>query len=279
MGKLDGRVALITGGGRGMGRAHAVAMAREGADIVICDIDFQVEGIPYPMNSPNDLAETAALVRATGQQCLARVADVRKFDELEDVANAAVAELGQLDILVANAGTFAAGSIVELEVREWATVVDTVLTGVFNSIKAVAPYLMAQKSGRIIATASGMGRHGTAQMSAYTAAKWGVIGLAKSAAKELGPFGVTVNVLNPGMVDTPIIRNDHLRRLWNPELADPTDADVDRKVLELRLHHMPIAVLPPEDVAAAAVFLASEDARYISGGTIEVGAGYAANYT
>lgn len=279
MGELDGKVALITGGGRGQGRAHAAAMAAEGADIVICDLAGQIDAIPYPMNSPGDLERTVAEVEKHERRCLVKVADVRDFTAVQAVADAAIAEFGQIDILVANAGAYVGLPIVDTTVEQWATVVDIVLTGVFNSIKAVAPHMMERKSGRIIATASGTARHGVQNMANYVAAKWGVIGLVKSAAKELGPYNITVNAINPGMVDTDIIRNDHCRALYNPELENPTDADVDRKVMSLGLHHMPIAALPPEDIAQAAVFLASDKARFVSGGTLDVGAGYAANHT
>ncbi|WP_456697693.1 mycofactocin-coupled SDR family oxidoreductase [Aeromicrobium sp. P5_D10] len=279
MRRLEGKVAVITGGGRGQGRAHAVAMAAEGADVVVCDIDAQHELVPYPMNAPDDLAETVAAVEAVGGRCIARVADVRELDAVQSVVDGAISDFGQVDILVANAGVFVGKPIVDQTAGEFAVVVDTMLTGTFNSIKAVAPHMISRGSGRVIATASGMGRHGGANMASYVAAKWGVIGLVKSAAKELGPHGITANILNPGLVDTGIIRNDHLRRLFNPELENPTDADVDQKILAFGLHHMPIAALPVEDVAAAAVFLASDEARYVSGGTLDVGAGYAANHT
>ncbi len=279
MGLLDGKVALITGGGRGQGRAHAAAMAAEGADIVICDLDSQVAAIPYPMNSQGDMADTVAEVEKHDRRCLATVADVRDLHAVQAAADAGIAEFGKIDILVANAGAYVGKPIVDLSGEEWSAVVDIVLSGVFNAIKAVSPHMIERGSGRIIATASGMGRHGTPNMAAYTAGKWGVIGLVKSAAKELGPHGITVNAINPGMVDTDIIRNDHLRRLYNPELENPTDADVDGKVLSMGLHHMPISALPPEEIAHAAVFLASDRARYVSGGTLDVGAGYAANHT
>lgn len=279
MKRLEGKVAVITGGGRGQGRAHAVAMAAEGAHVVVCDVDTQERLVPYPMNAPDDLQETVRAVEHIGGRCLARIADVRDLAAMDGVVDAAITEFGHVDIMIANAGVFVGKPIVEQTAEEFAIVVDTMLTGTFNAIKAVAPHMIAQRSGRVIATASGMGRHGGANMSSYVAAKWGVIGLVKSAAKELGPHGITANILNPGLVDTGIIRNDHLRRLFNPELENPTDADVDAKIMAFGMHHMPIAALPPEDVAAAAVFLASDAARYVSGGTLDVGAGYAANHT
>jgi SDR family mycofactocin-dependent oxidoreductase len=279
MGLLEGKVALITGGGRGQGRAHAVAMAAEGADIVFCDLGSQLDAIPYPMNSPGDMDETVAAVEKQGRRCVSRVADVRDPDAVQAVADAALAEFGKIDILVANAGAYVGRPIVDTTAEQWTTVVGVVLTGVFNSIKAVAPHMIERQSGRIIAIASGTARHGVQNMANYVAAKWGVIGLVKSAAKEFGPHNITVNAINPGMVDTQIIRNDHCRELYNPELENPTDEDVDRKVLSLGLHHMPIPALPPEEIAKAAVFLASDQARYISGGTLDVGAGYAANHT
>jgi SDR family mycofactocin-dependent oxidoreductase len=279
MGLLDGRVALITGGGRGQGRAHAVAMAAEGADIAVCDLDGQLDAIPYPMNSPQDLDDTVIAVEKQGRRCLARTADVRDATAVQAFVDDALAEYGHIDILVANAGAYAGAPIHELTTAAWSTVVDTNLTGVFNAIRAVAPTMIAQRSGRVIATASGMGRHGTHNMAGYTASKWGVIGLIKTAAKELGPHNITANAINPGMVDTDIVRNDHVRALYNPELDHPTDADVDHKVMTMGLHHMPTPRIPAEDIAAAAVFLASDAARYVSGGTLDVGAGYAANHT
>jgi SDR family mycofactocin-dependent oxidoreductase len=280
MGKLDGRVAIITGGGRGQGRAHAAALAEEGADIVITDLDGQIDGIPYPMNSPGDMDETVALVEKFDQRCVPVVADVRDPVAMKSVAATAIDEFGQIDILVANAGAYISGPIAEISNDDWALIIDINLNGVFNSIHAVAPHMIARQYGRIIATASGMGRVGAENIASYAASKWGVIGLVKSAAKELGRHHITVNAINPGLVDTLIVRNDHIRRLYNPELAQPTDDDLDRKVYETNVHYIPgVPRIPPADIANAVIFLASDDARYVSGGTIDVGAGFAANHT
>lgn len=279
MGRLDGKVAMITGAGRGQGRAHAIALAEQGCQIVAVDIDHQIKNVPYSMMSPGDLDETAKYVEKFDRRCLTAIADVRDFAAVSNAATNAIEEFGQIDILVANAGAYIAGPIAETAVEDWTTIIDINLNGVFNSIRAVAPHMIERKYGRIIATASGMGRHGAENLASYAASKWGIIGLVKSAAKELGRHHITVNAVNPGMVDTLIVKNDYLRGVYNPEIENPTDSDVANKVYQGNLHYIPdVPFIPVEDIAKAIVYLASDDARYVSGGTIDVGAGYAANH-
>lgn len=277
MGKLDGQVAIITGGGRGQGRAHAVALAAEGADIVVVDIEHHIEGIPYEMNNVGDLDQTSKLVEEQGRRCIAVRADVRDASAMMKVADTAVSEFGRIDVLIANAGVWTGKPAAELSYEEFSMVMDVNVNGVFNAIRAVAGHMIERSYGRIIATASGAGRMGFQNLSSYTASKWGVIGLVKSVAKELGPHNITVNAINPGFVDTEIVRNDALRRLYNPQLENPTDEDVDRIMLSLVA--MPVPRIPAADIARAALFLASEDARYISGSTIDVSAGGSASHT
>lgn len=279
MGKFDGKVAIITGGGRGQGRSHAEALAAEGADIVVVDIEKQNPNVPYEMNSPGDLAETVRLVEKHGGRCLAITADVRDHDAMQGVADTALSEFGRIDILVANAGVATMTPIVDTSFEAWSSVIDTNLSGIFNSIKAVAPHMIERNYGRIIAIASVMGRFGTQNLAPYTASKWGIIGLVKSAAREFGPHCITVNAINPAVIDTGMVRNDTLRRLFVPGKENPTDEDVDHVILSTGTQWIPKARLDPSEVSKAVLFLASDDAAYISGGTLDVSAGQAANYT
>ncbi len=272
-----GRVVVITGGGRGQGRSHAVEFARLGADVAVCDLCEDLSSVGYPLSRREDLEETAKLVEEEGRRCLASVADVRDLDAMISFVDGVAETLGSVDVLVANAGVNSMASLLTMDARQWSETIDTNLTGVFNSIRAVAPHMRRQQWGRIIGISSMLGRSGYPGVSAYVTSKWGVIGLCKSAAYELAHFGITVNVVAPGNVSTPMIHNDTLYRLMRPDLERPTADDVAPGMAAL--HVQPVPWLEPEEVTAAVVFLASEAARHISGSVMDVDAGAAAKFT
>jgi SDR family mycofactocin-dependent oxidoreductase len=274
---LAGRVAVITGGARGQGRSHAVALARLGADIAVCDACADVATVAYPMAGRQDLEETDRLVEKEGRRCVSSVVDVRDLDAMVAFVDGVRSFLGSVDILVANAGVSAMGSVCDLTADQWADVIDINLTGVFNSIRAAAPHMRRQGWGRIVGVSSMLGRTSQPFIPAYTASKWGVIGLCKSAAQELAGNGVTVNVVAPGNVSTPMIHNDALYRLMRPDLEHPTQEDVAAAMAGL--HVQPVPWLEPEEVTAAVVFLVSEGARHITGSVIDVDAGASARFT
>jgi NAD(P)-dependent dehydrogenase (short-subunit alcohol dehydrogenase family) len=177
MGRFDGKVVLITGGARGQGRSHALAFAKEGAEIVVTDIAKQVETVPYGMSSESDLAETVAQVEALDRRCLSFVADARDTAATNAAVEGAISEFGQIDILLANHGLLSLSPVADMSDAMWDDVISSDLTGVFKSIRAVLPHMVERKSGRIIATASMAGRTGLPTVAHYCAAKWGVIGL------------------------------------------------------------------------------------------------------
>jgi SDR family mycofactocin-dependent oxidoreductase len=274
---LAGRVAVITGGARGQGRSHARALARLGADVALCDLAHDLASVGYPLATPDDLAETVALVEAEGRRCVPVVADVRDLGAMVDFVDLAHAELGSVDILVANAGISTMGSICTMDATAWSETIDTNLGGVFNAMRAAAPHMRRNRWGRIIAISSMMGRTASPGIPAYVASKWGVIGLCKSVAYELASFGVTVNAIAPGNVSTPMIHNDALYGLMRPDLDHPTREDVAPGMADL--HVQPVPWLEPEEITAAVVFLASEEARHITGSVIDVDAGASARFT
>jgi SDR family mycofactocin-dependent oxidoreductase len=274
---LAGRVAVITGGARGQGRSHAVELARLGADIAICDLCEDVGSVGYPLARREDLAETDRRVEALGRRCVSAVVDVRHLDQVIGFVDGAQAFLGSVDIMVANAGVSAIGSICTMDATQWSDVIDINLTGVFNSIRAAAPHMRAQGSGRIIGISSMMGRSSQPGIPAYTASKWGVIGLCKSAAQELAGDGVTVNVIAPGNVSTPMIHNDQLYSLMRPDLNEPTREDVAKAMGGL--HVQPVPWVEAEEITAAVVYLVSDGARHITGSVIDVDAGASARFS
>jgi SDR family mycofactocin-dependent oxidoreductase len=268
---------LITGGARGQGRSHALALAREGADIVLLDRCADFDSVGYPLASKDDLAESVALVEAEDRRCLARQADVRDPAQVQAVVDEAVSDFGRIDILLANAGV-SAGLPIQIATSEmWDEVVGTNLTGVFNAMKAVAPVMIEQNYGRIVATSSMLGRFAMPSMAPYVASKWGVIGLVKTVAQDLAAFGVTVNAVAPGNIDTPMIRNEFLARTVRPDLANPTMEDVE-KVLGA-LHVQPDPVLPASDVSAAILFLVGPGSLHMTGAVLDVSAGASARFT
>lgn len=279
-GRLVDQVALITGGARGIGRAVAVACAREGADIVCMDRAGVVSPeVPYPPATEADLMETVRLVEAQGRRCLPLRGDVRDMSGLREAVAHGIAGFGRIDLLVANAGIFVPVKLAEMTDRQWQDVVDVNLTGVANAMRAVLPHMAARGRGRIVAISSVEGRRGVSFGQQYVAAKWGVIGLVKGAALELGSSGITVNAVCPTAVNTLMFRNPAVQSAMTPEgLPTPPPESAVVMVSE-QVHPLRVPWVEPEDVAATVVFLASPDARYISGAAIDVTAGVGATYT
>ncbi len=275
---LEGKVAFITGGGRGQGRAHAVALAREGADIAFCDIAEQLESVPYSMNAEGEIAETRRLVEAEGRRCLAFEADVRDSAQIEDAVAATVEDLGSVDILCANAGIWAPAEIVDTTDELWHDVIETNLSGVFYAIRAAGRRMRESGGGRIVATSSMCGRQATQNLGAYCASKWGVIGLVKTAAVELGPYDITVNAICPTFVDTPMTVNDVLDQMFRPDLDSPT-RETSEEIVRTEMHKLPIGFYGAEEISNAVLFLVSEQARFISGTALDVSAGKSAEWT
>ncbi len=281
---LRGKVAVVTGAARGIGRATAIAFAQEGANIVGIDISAPVDmrsGVEAA--SPDELKETGQLVQAAGGRWLGIKLDQRNLPALRAAAVEAEREFGGIDILFANAGIQAFKPLLEMEDEDWHTQIDVNLTGTANSIRAFAPYLVKRGSGRIIVSSSTQGRHGMKNGAAYSASKWGIIGLMKSAALEFGTYGITVNAVVPGLIDTPLTRHKEryaqaLQAAGKTPTGSSTDEEEARKVLTAKT---PLGVpwIEPEDVAPVVVFLASDAARMVSGATYDVTGGDSANNT
>jgi NAD(P)-dependent dehydrogenase (short-subunit alcohol dehydrogenase family) len=282
--RLEGKVAVVTGAARGIGRAAAVAMAQAGADVAGIDICAEVDprsGVTPA--TPDDLRETGHRIAATGRRWLGIIADQRDIAALRDAAARTVRELGGIDILFANAGIQAFKPLLEMDDADWHTQIDVNLTGTANAIRAFAPHIVQRGGGRIIVTTSTQGRHGTVQGAAYSASKWGIIGLMKSAALELGRHGITVNAVVPGLIDTPLTRHEEryaqaLVAAGRQPSGSPADEETARQILAAA---SPLGVpwLESGDVAPVVVFLASDDARMVSGATYDVTAGDSAHYT
>lgn len=270
-----GKVALITGGARGIGRAIAIALAKEGANIVICDIAAQIPTIAYPMANPDDLTTTKKLVEAEGGQCLAMKADVRSSADLNKVVQQTIADFGRLDIVVANAGIANMGFIEQMDDQAWEDVIAVNLVGVARTLKATIPHIRKQNAGRIVVIASVAGRGGSPGMSAYNSSKWGAIGLTKSVAGEVGNNNITCNAICPTAIDTPMIQNDMVRQVWSPD--NPTSEGLHARMKGS--HILPIGLLDPKEIANAAVFLCSPQASFITGVALDVAAGSTARNT
>jgi SDR family mycofactocin-dependent oxidoreductase len=273
MARLEGKVAFVTGAARGQGRSHAVRLAEEGADIVAVDIASQIDTVPFPMGTPDDLAETVEEVEALDRRIVATEADVRDYDALKAALDDGVARLGRLDIVVANAGIVSFGTVEELPEQTWRDMIDVNLTGAWHTVKAAIPHLRAAGGGSIVITSSGAGLKGQANTGHYVAAKHGVVGLMRTLANELAPDMVRVNSVNPGSVDTDVIQNQATYHLFMPD-HDAGEITRDEVAPAFQtLNALPIPWMEPIDISNAVLFLASDEARYITGVTLPVDAG------
>jgi SDR family mycofactocin-dependent oxidoreductase len=271
MGKLDGKVAFITGAARGQGRSHAIRLATEGAAIIAVDICRDLDTVPYPLGTPADLAETVAQIESLDRRVVAAQVDVRDAAALRAALNEGVAELGGVDIVLPNAGILGdLGNADSDQDQYFREVIDINLTGVWNTISAAAPIMIEQgRGGSIVMTSStqgltGRGGNGSGALSGYCAAKHGVVGLMRSFANWLAPHNIRVNSVHPTGVDTPMIMNEAVGAMIeaNPELAGAL------------ANLMPVQVIEAIDISNAIAWLVSDEARYVTGVTLPVDAGF-----
>jgi (+)-trans-carveol dehydrogenase len=272
-GRLADRVVLVSGAARGQGRAHAVRLASEGADVIAFDVPAPTPWVKYPLGTAEDLAETVRLVEAEGRRIVAGAADVRDMDSVQAVVDAGVDALGPVHVVVANAAIASGGaSFWKLTEEEWTNVVDVNLNGVWRTVKAAMPSMLAAgRGGSIVITSSSAALKGASGICDYTAAKMGLVGMARSMARELAKMEIRVNVVFPGNVNSPLIHNDALYRQFRPELEHPTSADVEPLLRRTMLLPHPWAEV--DDIANAVAFLASDEARYITGAELNVDLG------
>jgi SDR family mycofactocin-dependent oxidoreductase len=269
--RLEGKVALITGAARGIGRAQAVRFAQEGADIIALDICGAVDTVATPPATLADLDETVRLVADAGARIVAEVVDVRDTEGVQAATDRGVANLGGLDIVCASAGITSRAMATDLTENAWQTMLDVNLTGVWRTCRATSRHLIDRGAGSMILVSSIAGLRGLVGVAHYTAAKHGVVGLMRSLANELAPHNIRVNTVHPTNVDTPMIQNEHVRAAFRPDLEHVTREQFAESACSMNM--LPIPWVEPVDVANACLFLASDEARYITAVTLPVDAG------
>lgn len=269
--RFSGKVVLVTGAARGMGRSHALGFAREGANVVVNDIASRMDPVPFSTGTEDQLSRTVDEVRALGVEGLAAKADVSNSHDVQAMVDAAVSKLGRIDILVNNAGTITIKPIVDMSEAEWDKVIDVNLKGTFLCSKYVIPHMIRNKFGRIINIASTEGLAGTPYISHYVASKHGVVGLTKALAQELGKYWITVNAVCPGDVGTDLFFEaakgmpgwaEEIQKLQGAYSVFPGYAEFEKPLIE------------PLDITNAVLWLASEEARYVTGVALPVDSGY-----
>lgn len=272
MGRLEGKVAFITGAARGQGRSHAIRLAEEGAKVVAVDIGTAIDTVPYELASDEDLETTVKEVEARGGEILARTADVRDQAALDGAVAEAIDRFGHIDIVCANAAILLFGAIPELSEAQWRDVIDVNLTGAWHTVKAVVPgMIQAGRGGSIVLTSSAAAIKASPNIGPYVASKNGLIGLMRTLAVELAPHRIRVNTINPTTVSTRMVLNEATIRQFLP---DRTDATVDDLVPVLAARTaLGVPWVEPVDISNALVWLASEEARYVTGVMLPVTAG------
>jgi NAD(P)-dependent dehydrogenase (short-subunit alcohol dehydrogenase family) len=274
---VAGKVAVVTGAARGIGRAIAVELAANGADVVALDIaGFVSTASNAEPATPAELDETVRLIKQFGRRGEAVRADTRDIGVLRRVADTIVRGYGKIDIVVANAAIQRWKPLLEMEDADWRDVIDNNLNGTANTIRAFAPKMVEQMKGRIIVLSSMQGKHGTKDAASYSASKWGILGLMKSAAMEFGQYNITVNAILPGLVDTPLTRYDKRLSESIGETGRKADEHPSAKeAWDVRAPTVPMKVgwLQPDDISPVAVFLASDAANMVTGADYEVTGG------
>ena len=273
-GRFEGKVAFITGAARGQGRSHAVRLAEEGADIIAVDICRPIDSVTpfYSLAEPSDLAETVRLVEGLDRRIVAREADVRDLGALKAALAEGIAELGRVDIVLANAGIFISHDAADMPEEAWRDVIDINLTGVFFTAQVAIPHLIEQGDGGVILlTSSTAGIQGYANAPHYTASKHGVVGLMKSLAQELGPHGIRVNTIHPTGVNTPMIQNKRTWGLFSPDDPNPSQEKAAEAMKVSNL--LPIPWIEPREVSDLVAWLASDEARHVTASQYSIDAG------
>ena len=272
-GRVAGKVAFISGAARGQGRSHAVRLAQEGADIIAIDVCGPIDNLAYPHSTPEDLAETADLVKSLDRRIVTAEVDVRDFDGLKAAVDSGVEQLGRLDIIVANAGIGTFGNKLH-KIREdiWQDMIDVNLSGVWHTVKSGVPHILAGERGGSIVLTGSVGSHkAMAYTGHYIAAKHGVIGLMRAFAVELGQHNIRVNSVHPSQVNTPMTMNDVTFKLFRPDLENPGPDDF--APFSQMTHTMPVPWVEAGDISNAVLFLASDESRYVTGVSLPVDAG------
>lgn len=276
-GRLAGKVALITGGARGQGRSHAVRLAEEGADIVLLDHCAPIASAPYPTADPADLEQTVELVEELDRRALAVRADVRDLSALHAAVADTVSELGRLDVVLANAGIASYAPALEMDEAVWQEMIDINLTGAWKTVRAAAPAILdGGRGGAIVLTSSVAGLMGFPTLAHYCAAKHGLVGLMKVLAVELAPHGIRVNSVHPTHVDTDMIQNPAIHSLFTGGAPDADQATAAAAMKDM--HALPISWVDPVDISNAIVWLASAEARYVTGVALPVDGGITAPF-
>jgi SDR family mycofactocin-dependent oxidoreductase len=273
MGQLDGKVAFITGVARGQGRSHALALAREGADIIGLDLCSKPSTTAYAGATREDLEETARMVKEAGGQLHAEVADTRDYDQVKAVFDRGIDRFGRVDIVIPNAGICSGAKTWEISPQDWREMIDINLNGVFHTVKAAVPTLISQgDGGSIVFIGSTEALKGAENISSYAASKHGVTGLMTSLARELGQYQIRVNSVNPTCVDTHMINNDFVYGLFRPDLDKPTREDVVETFSGT--HLLPVPWIDPRDVSSAILYLVTEPGRYVTATSMVIDAGF-----
>lgn len=275
MGRLDGKVAFITGAARGQGRSHAVRLAEEGADIVAVDICDGIKSVPYELGSSDELAETGELVKKAGRRVVTCKADVRHVDELSEAVAQGVSELGHLDVVVANAGIWSTGPFLDMSEETYRDMIDVQMHGAFYTCRATIPVLLDQGTGgSIIIISSTAGLKGFPGQVHYNMAKHAQVGLMRTLANEYAQSWIRVNSIHPSSTFTKMINNPAIWEVFAPGVENPTEADFGDTFASMNL--LPVPWAEPVDISHAVVYLASDESRYVTGVTLPVDSGFMA---